>query len=211
MIESANKEARINSFVELVIFLSSYYPLFLILFIQNISNKEGTIPVWPLELGYKYDPIAFIMLLISSICTITVGISSRSLLAPKPKSRYKNDGSKSIYIKESHEVNGDMINYTLPFLIGLFAFNYSSWQSIISLFVFLFFMFFFIRKESLILLNPLLLLLNVKLYKISYQVVGYDFISEARVIAMGEVKSSNVKVRMNKLKGISFIYSESDK
>ncbi len=101
-----------------------------------------------------------------------------------------------------------MINYTLPFLIGLFAFNYSTWQSISSLFVFLFFMFFFLRKESLILLNPLLLLLNVKLYRIKFQYVGQDFKGEIRVIAMGEVKPSDIKVRLNKIKGISFIYSE---
>ncbi len=90
LIESINKEARINSYVELIIFLSSYYPLFLILFIQNINSDGGFIPIWPL--GYSYDLIAFIMLFISSICTLIVGWASRKILSPKSSEYYKNDG-----------------------------------------------------------------------------------------------------------------------
>ncbi len=118
----------------------------------------------------------------------------------------KSEGADEITISAVKAVRGDMINYTLPFLIGLFAFDYKSWQSILSLIVFLVFMFGFTRKEGIILLNPMFLLMGIRLYEINYKKVGQpNKEHSASALCMGVAKRSDSKVRFLENSGINFI------
>lgn len=118
----------------------------------------------------------------------------------------KQEGGVTITIQKAEPISGDMLNYTLPFLIGLFAFSYNDWQSISSLLVFLAFMLAFLHKEQITLLNPMLLLMNIRLYKIEYKEVGRDRSSRAFTLCLGELEESNQKIDIKETAGITFIY-----
>ncbi|CAJ1831173.1 hypothetical protein [Aeromonas hydrophila] len=199
MIIKNSQETNIKLWVELLIFLCSYYPLFLILFIRDINKDTIGIPIGVVEWEHKVSFLAITMITISSCTTLLTGYIIRSLLT-------STEGACVIKLTEVNAVRGDMINYTLPFLIGLFAFDYKTWQSIISLIVFLSFMFAFSRNERIILLNPMFLLLGVRLYNIKYKKIGQpnaEFSSSA--LCMGSARQSEKKVRFLENSGITFI------
>lgn len=199
MITERSQETNIKLWVELLIFLSSYYPLFLILFIRDINSNKIGIPIGFLEWNLNVSILAIIFLFLSSCATLLTGYIMRSLFTC-------SEGADEIKLTEVKAVRGDMINYTLPFLIGLFAFDYKTWQSILSLIIFLVFMFAFSRNERIVLLNPMFLLLGMRLYNIKYKKVGQPNSElSSSALCMGIASQSEKKVRFLENSGITFI------
>lgn len=199
MITERSQETNIKSWVELLIFLSSYYPLFLILFIRDINSNKTGIPIGLLEWNLNVSVLAITFLFLSSCATLLTGYIMRSLFTC-------SEGADEIKLTEVKAVRGDMINYTLPFLIGLFAFDYKTWQSVLSLIIFLIFMFAFSRNEKIILLNPMFLLLGMRLYNIKYKKVGQPSSElSSSALCMGIASQSEKKVRFLENSGITFI------
>lgn len=205
MIIKTSHEIGIKLWVELLIFISSYYPLFLILFIRDIGSESATIPIGFVQWGTNVSYWAVGGLLVSSICTLVTAFLMRGLFS-------KAQGSDEVVLLEVSPVRGDMLNYTLPFLIGLFAFDYQTWQSIASLFVFLVFMFAFTRKEKIIVLNPMFLLLGIRLFEIKYRKVGQPNGEDTTTaLCMGIAKASTTRVRFLENSGINFISTLGDR
>ncbi|MGF1840368.1 hypothetical protein [Vibrio atlanticus] len=201
MITTRSQDAGVKLWVEVLVFLCSYYPLFLILFIRDIGSPAATVPFGSSNISWW----ALIGIFISSICTLLTGCIMRKLFT-------KSEGAEEIILTNVRVARGDMINYTLPFLIGLFAFDYKTFQSIASLIVFLIFMFGFTRKEGIILLNPMFLLMGIRLYDINYKKVGQPKKEHtANALCMGIAKKSESKVRFLENSGINFISETVDR
>jgi hypothetical protein len=199
MINHKPKEMAPSLWVEALIFLSAYYPLFLILLIRDITDKTSGLSFGLLSWGIQVSWYALILFFISSFASLIVARLIRSLLTHQ-------DGGTPIKIHEVSQVRGDMLNYTLPFLIGLFAFNYESIQAIVSLLVFLIFIFSFVHKEQISLLNPMFLLMGIRLYKVTYKEVGRKSIYEKNVLCLGSVEVSNESIEVKETAGIHFIF-----
>jgi hypothetical protein len=185
--------------VEIIVFLSAYYPLFLILLIRDIGTKKGRIAIGLPEWEFSVSGWGLSLFLASSISCLMLAPIMRSLLT-------KQEGGLTITVQKAEPISGDMLNYTLPFLIGLFAFSYNDWQSISSLIVFLAFMLAFLHKEQITLLNPMLLLMNIRLYRIEYKEVGRERLSRAFTLCLGELEESNKKIDIKETAGITFVY-----
>jgi hypothetical protein len=203
MINHKPKEIGIKLWVEILVFISSYYPLFLILFIRDVndSDKGGAIKFGFISWHLYINTTGVLLVIISSIATLIVAPIVRRFTTYNP-----NTGGIDITVSHCNKIKGDMINFTLPFLIGLFAFDYKTWQSILSLIVFLIFMFAFVHKEQISLLNPMFLLLGVRLYEISYREIGRPDVFKQTVICLGEAKASTQNIRLIENSGINFIY-----
>jgi len=199
MINHKPKEMAPSLWVEAIIFLSAYYPLFLILLIRDITDKTSGLSFGLLSWGVQVSWYALVLFFISSFASLIVARLIRSLLTHQ-------DGGTPIKIHEVSQVRGDMLNYTLPFLIGLFAFNYENLQAIISLLVFLVFIFSFVHKEQISLLNPMFLLMGIRLYKVTYKEVGRKSIYEKNVLCLGSVEVSNESIEVKETAGIHFIF-----
>jgi hypothetical protein len=187
--------------VEVVVFITAYYPLFLILLIRDISNvtNAGVMIGW--SGGYHISYWALSFFLISSFVSLFAFYLVR-------KNLIYQEGGVAINVLDRKQLHGDMLNYTLPFLIGLFAFNYESWQSIAALLVFLLFMFSFVSKDRVILLNPMFLLVGIRLYEMKYSEVGNNSEKVKRVLCLGELKASNALIYTKESAGIEFVYPE---
>lgn len=199
MINKKSAEVAVKVWVEFVVFWSAYYPLFLILFIRDIGHGKSGYQFGLIEWGVTVSGWGLFLLFGSSISCLCVGLIMRNFLTHQ-------QGGISVRLDSVEPVRGDMLNYTLPFLIGLFAFSYNDWQSIISLLVFLAFMFSFLHKERISLLNPMLLLMGVRLYKIKYSEVGRASVLSGNVLCLGEAEASKEIVLIKETAGIKFIF-----
>lgn len=199
MINHNPEKIKITLWIEIIVFLSAYYPLFLILLIRDANKNNGRIAIGMIEWGLSVSGWGLSLFLLSSISCLLLAPIMRNMLT-------KQEGGITIKIKKAEPISGDMLNYTLPFLIGLFAFSYNDWQSIASLLVFLAFMLAFLHKEQITLLNPMLLLMNIRLYKIEYTEVGRDRSNQAFSLCLGEVEASDQNIEIKETAGITFIY-----
>jgi hypothetical protein len=188
--------------VEAVVFITAYYPLFLILLIRDIreTNSDGVM-IGFVDAGYYVSYWALSFFLISSCVALFASWLVRKNLTYQ-------EGGVAINVLESKQLHGDMLNYTLPFLMGLFAFGYESWQSITALLVFLVFMFAFVSKDRVILLNPMFLLVGIRLYEMKYSEVGNNSEKVKRVLCLGELKASKALIYTKESAGIEFVYPE---
>jgi hypothetical protein len=201
MINHKPREVSPKCWVEAVVFLTAYFPLFLILFILDVSVNTVGLPIGPSVYGNNVSVWALGLLFTSSAASLFSAVLMRKNLTYQ-------QGGNSIQVTNAVLLRGDMLNYTLPFLIGLFAFDYSNWQNILSLLVFLFFMFAFVVKDRIILLNPMFLLMGIRLYKMTYHEVGSNSECMKTVLCLGELKSSDDIVYTKKSAGIEFVYPE---
>jgi hypothetical protein len=201
MIKHKPKETAPALWLEASVFMSSYYPLFLILFIRDVD--ESTVGIqfgldsWSVNVSFW----ALTLLTLSSFSTLIVGPLMRKLLTHQ-------EGGHAIKVEGADQVRGDMLNYTLPFLIGLFAFDYNSWQSISSLLIFLMFIFSFVHKEQISLLNPMFLLMGIRLYNIKYKEVGRENYSQKIVLCWGKLEKSDIKIELKETVGVHFVFPE---
>lgn len=199
MIVRKPKHLAPKLWLEVVIFLTAYYPLFLILFIRDIGRHDSGVLLWVGEADVYVSWLALSMLIISSAACLLVGVLMRRLLTHQ-------EGGVLVRVTSARHVRGDMLNFTLPFLVALFAFDYLSWQSILSLAVFLVFMFAFVHSERVSLLNPIFLLLGIRLYQFAYVEVGSARKGKKSAICLGDVSPSDERVCMKETVGIVFIY-----
>ncbi|MGO0306712.1 hypothetical protein ACTL6P_08855 [Endozoicomonas acroporae] len=213
MINRKPKELAPTLLVDGLIFLSAYFPLFAILLIQDFQPKAvipehnvqalllKQFPVFMLDSGLYLHAIAIVLFGLSALATLCIAGKMRTWLNWQ-------EGGKAVTVSSCAQIHGDMLNYTLPFLIGLFAFNYQSWQSITSLLVFLLFMFAFVRRDRVTLLNPIFLLLGIRLYLVQYREIGTEHSYEKRMLCWGELTRSDERLFLKEVVGIHFIYPD---
>lgn len=190
--------------VGVVVFITAYYPLFLILLIRDISTASNDgVMIGFVDSGYYVSYWALSLFFLSSFVSLFAAHLVRKNLTYQ-------EGGIAIHVKQSKQIHGDMLNYTLPFLMGLFAFGYESWQSISALLVFLTFMFAFVSKDRVILLNPMFLLIGIRLYEITFLEVGNQNRQTKKVLCLGELKSSNTTIYIKTSSGIELVYPKKD-
>ncbi|MEZ8700511.1 hypothetical protein AB6D74_01445 [Vibrio cyclitrophicus] len=199
MINRKPNEIAPKLWVEVIVFVSAYYPLFFILLISDSEGRTTGIPAQVFNVVFWISPFGFGLFMLSSFAFL---LSARALR----KQLTYQEGGTPIQVSESQQIRGDMLNYTLPFLIGLFAFDYKSWQSVASLLLFLSFLFAFTHKERISLLNPMFLLLGVRLYQVVYQPLGQSRLQNKTVICMGEIIPSSENIYIKQTAGIEFAY-----
>lgn len=137
-----------SSIVKSGLFLSSYFPLYVILLFKNIKNIS-----LENDLGSKLCWFLFIdtLLLIISICVV--------------KCVCKGGKSNSLLVEEIEKPNDDVINYIFTYIAPIISFNLNDSDSIVvnlGLFVLIWYM--YIRLD-LLYINPLLLIFGFMSYK----------------------------------------------
>lgn len=195
-------KAETKWFVNVVVFVSSYFPLFLILLIKDIK------PISEINIAcsnfFRYDTYllhpawSYGLFAVSAFCVGLLLIFRKVFFSPERV-------GQNIVIKSCEPIHGDMLNFTIPFLVGLIGVSYKSWQEIMAFMVFLSFMFLFLKKDGSLMLNPMFLLFGFKLYKIKYCRHGDNRLEDARVFSLSELNSSCEVRQLFHVKGISLI------
>ncbi len=150
---------RLNIFIKIFLFLTAYYPLFLILFVQN-SNlidkifKEGI------------SSIKWMNFNDSLIYGLIIGLIFFILLKIFIKFQSKSNTSQFRVIKIK-DVSHETLNYILTYLIAFLSLKLNDPKDIISILILLFIIGIIYVNSNLLYINPFLQLLNYSIYELT--------------------------------------------
>lgn len=143
-------------FTSILLFISAYSPLILILAVKDWDFMCG---------NYFKHPLAiYIMIGVAMLSIVLLFTSLKSL----------KRGNMPVKIKTIKNRSGDLINYTIPYIVSFFSFDLSKTEDMISLGLFLLLMLFLTIKSKSVFLNPILLLAGYNLYDVDYEFDGSE-------------------------------------
>lgn len=173
---------QLNLLSSMLIFLGSYTPLSLILLIQDIDASMASKPFClnvfragcslPLNTPKVSIPVV-IACAISLLLTLMV-ISNTS---PKKKAE----------LKSIKQVPGELINYSLPYIVTLMSINYTDTKEIFGFLVFILWIFAINHRSGTIILNPVLSVFGWKLYEVTYKRQGETRINQGKILYRGRL------------------------
>lgn len=135
-----------------LIFLSAYSPLSVIFIVQDIQYKDG-------HLYFNHPFLTFGYLLVSIVsCIILIG-TVKSLIS---------GGPPATIIKVSKR-SGELINYSIPYMISFFVVDLGAVRTLLSFGFFMILMFWVTYKTHNIFINPILACLGYNLYDVTYK------------------------------------------
>lgn len=145
--------------IQILLFIISYIPLYVILFIQNINDdylsKEG------LFIGVKqlcYNNRISLILLCFIFFSILLYITLYKIII--------KSATIKITVKNKIEDNDGHLSYLVTYILPFIGFNFDKWQSIIVSIVIFCILGSIYIKTNLILTNPTLMLFNFQISKI---------------------------------------------
>ncbi|WP_229882954.1 hypothetical protein [Pseudorhodoferax aquiterrae] len=142
-----------------LIFLGSYFPLALILALQDVSEKT-----WESNLCKKLTECVlpeFNHPALSSFGLLLTGFCLVLTLYVISKIRYKYP----LKVVESKPIPGELISYSFPYIVSFMGVDYSSPGKIAGLAAFLIWLFLITYKARQIIMNPILLIFGWSLYE----------------------------------------------
>ena len=143
-------------FVKIGLFLSSYFPLFLILALRDWFN------LW-----------AWILVIVVGIFCIFIWLLLFRVSKSRTSEKYK-------IINSENRVR-DSLNYLVPYIIAFMNFDLNRWQDSTALALLLYILFVVYVNSNLLYVNPLL---SIFKYKIYYAEVTKPYISDREEIVI---------------------------
>lgn len=154
------------------IFLGSYFPLAIILTIQDIPSSW-----WDLALcnrtifvagncrfvPFDHPLMGLLFLLMSGGAVYLAWVTLRKISFPF-----------QIDVKRAKATPNEIINYTFPYVVSFMGITYGETQKMLGFFVFLIWMFAITYKSGQILMNPLLLIFGWRLYEATIVINGVE-------------------------------------
>lgn len=174
----------------LLVFLGSYFPLALILFLQDISQESWSTSIctnWKsCQLPTLKNPwLSCTLILITGLCLLFTFL----ILS---KIRYKYP----IKIIEVKPIPNELISYSFPYIVSFMGVDYVSLDKVIGLAVFLFLLFLITLKSGNIIMNPILAIFGWNLYEAKIIVNKHErftnILSKAKLIP-GEFICDNIQ------------------
>lgn len=150
---------RLNIFIKIFLFLTAYYPLFLILFVQN-SNLIDKI------FREGISSIKWMNFNDSLIYGLIIGLIFFILLKIFIKFQSKSNTSQFRVIKIK-DVSHETLNYILTYLIAFLSLKLNDPKDIISILILLFIIGIIYVNSNLLYINPFLQLLNYSIYELT--------------------------------------------
>jgi hypothetical protein len=152
----------------LLVFLGSYFPLALILALQDISNSSWSSSIctnWrSCELPTFVNPsLSLSILALTALCLcLTFGIFT--------KIRYKYP----VRVVEAKPIPSEIISYSFPYIVAFMGVDYGAPGKVAGLILFLTWLFIITFRSGQIILNPILLIFGWNLYEAKVLVNGHD-------------------------------------
>jgi hypothetical protein len=146
-------------FPAFLVFLGSYFPLALILALQDVSPQTweaGICKQWMECTFPKFEHpwLSGLVLIVTGLClALTFNVIS------KIRQKY------SINVLESKSIPSELISYSFPYIVSFMGVDYGSSGKIAGLAAFLIWLFLITYKAGQIIMNPILLIFGWNLYE----------------------------------------------
>ncbi|WP_306589575.1 hypothetical protein [Geothrix sp. 21YS21S-4] len=142
-----------------LLFLGSYFPLSVILALQDIKLSIWGGPLWKQCIAHKY--MIFEHPYLSIIGILGTGLCFFITIYLLQHIRYKYP----ITVVEAKSIPSELIGYSFPYIVSFMGVDYASLGKIAGLAAFLFWLFIITYRAGQIIMNPLLLVFGWNLYE----------------------------------------------
>ena len=176
---------QMRALAALLIFLGSYFPLSLILLVQDVNYALVANGSWcnvfswkascVLPVGHPLVAIAMLSICFASLCLTLVALSAVSPKTP-------------IHITEVRYVPAELMGYTLPYVVSFMSIGYQDTGKFSGFIVFLAWMFWITHKSGQIFLNPVLTVFGWRLYEIKYNYLCDTSVKTGRALARCDIE-----------------------
>lgn len=173
------------------IFLGSYFPLALILALQDIPSSWWDKSLCSLDalsklecdvIPFSHPGLAITFMLITGIAVFLACLALSKISHPH-----------EVEVQQFKTIPNEIINYTFPYVVSFMGISYSEPQKLIGLTAFFIWMFVITYKSGQILMNPLLLVFNWRLYEATIKISGK--IKEVRILFQGDLSLGELKAQ----------------
>lgn len=164
---------RFNIIPSILLFLGSYFPLSIILMLQDIDAKYWSTPACTVGNIRKFEfhcvpPTLQHPAICASIITIT--LISLILLYIYLK---KVTPRSVVEIEEIKSVPNDLVNYVFPYVVSFMGITLGETGKLMGALLFLCFMFILTYRSGEVIMNPILLLFGWRIYEVKGMVDGH--------------------------------------
>jgi hypothetical protein len=185
---------QIRLYSAIILFLASYFPLALILIVQDIRPEywsrgicTSVHPFVSCELPRLGNPgLAWTFLAVCGVSLILFVAVMRLF-----------EGPTEMLIKASKSIPNDLINYVFPYIVSFMGVELSATGKVVGFALFMVWMFLISYRSGQILMNPLLLVFGWQLYEIEAESEGHKrtlrALSKDRVVANETLRSCLVQ------------------
>lgn len=154
----------------LLVFLGSYFPLAIILALQDISAESWTLPICKSVIFHgctlpklEHPMLALLMIFLT-------GASMLLTFKVLEKIRYRYP----IKVLESKPIPSELISYSFPYIVSFMGVDYASSGKIAGLVAFLLWLFLITYRAGQIIMNPILLIFGWNLYEAKINIKGCE-------------------------------------
>ncbi len=168
------------------VFLGSYFPLALILVVQDfdVSYLKSSICINVLDdSGRCVLPLKNPELSISFFLASFIGLLGTFALLGSTRVK------RRFTVVSSKHIPSEIINYTLPYIVSFMGVGYSEPNKFLGILIFLAWMFWITYKSGLIILNPVLIVMGWRLYEVSFVMEGKKAEHKSNVLSKREIFS----------------------
>ncbi|MDC9597031.1 hypothetical protein [Xenorhabdus anantnagensis] len=155
--------------IAFAIFLGSYLPLSTILLVQDYDKKKATgnfcLNIFfsdscQLPLHKSYLSLGFLI-----ICLICFVFSWLTLMLTGSE-------GQTIKVISAKYTPADLMNYVLPYIVSFMSIDYLQDTKFFGFIIFLIWLFWLSYKSGQVILNPMLIVFNWRMYEITYRFPG---------------------------------------
>lgn len=154
----------------LILFLGSYFPLSIILLVQDIPKAVWSTPACSIaalaEFGTRcaFPHLANPWRILSLFAVCGVSLLMLSFLLRSLKSK------EVVTVAKSKSIPNDLINYVFPYVVSFMSLDFGDTGKYVGFIVFMGFMFLITYGSGQILMNPILLLFKWRIYEVEVSI-----------------------------------------
>lgn len=153
-------------FSALMVFMGSYFPLSIILLVQDFDASAFSLSVCKDLLDFENDCSIPLLNPALSVSVFFVCLLSFFLALFLVR---KSENEKEIKIIESNHIPVDLMNYVLPYVVSFISIDYQEPKKLVAYLIFFFWLFFITYRSGRVVLNPMLAVFGWRLYEVTYE------------------------------------------
>jgi hypothetical protein len=201
----------------ITIFSSSYFPLSLVLMIQDINSEavghvtsekiQALLKMFPSDPVGMLEAIFFGVVRLLHNPSVSLSIMLVCLLSIFILRRAMNtlSGGENIKVVKSLKNPTDLMNYTVPYMVAFIGVDLGDWPKVAGFFCFMLFMFILTYKSKQLFMNPILAVLGYSLYDVDYEI--NQCFRSARILAKEDL-IPDARYRLLKIASLPVVTSK---
>ena len=195
---------QLRLWAAIVIFAGSYFPLSLILLAQDFEYKylsrEFCAEIFT-EPGRCTLPFSNPKISLSIFVFCLLSLLATLLIFRLTKAKRKIEIIKAKYVPT------ELMNYTLPYVVSFMGVGYSEQSKFVGMIVFLFWIFWITYKSGQLIMNPILIVLDWRLYDVTFKHDGESLEHDCLVLADSELNAGD-EVRYGAIQDVMVVRKE---